>query len=379
MPQRTRNKDLSSLLQEEELQGDVPAQPKIAPADESAHRAARIVGVSLSRVLPDRFQSRVILPPELKTAYFAGRLDCYGVAQQLLVAAEGDPALRQQVDGLLALGASIMEDGQVEPATGTWVRTANGDRFLLEAGERRFWSLVLKSQELAPPDELRLQVVEQQHASRLRQIAENLAREDLSAVDFAKSVASLVLELMGARPEANESEYEYFHRALENRRLPSGTWPKIEQLTGLERSYLYRHLQILSLDEELLYLASLYRINEARLREILTAPAERQRVLMLAAIDEQLTASELAEAAAAVPDEAAPRRGPANKKDPYRKAAARMKSLLKLVSGPKGQLDFDRLANAFSALLQDADDMEAAADSLERLAGSIRRARKRRK
>jgi len=379
MPQRTRNKDLSALLHEEERQAETqPGTPR-KPAEEAAPRASRIVGVPLSRVLPDRFQSRVILPPELKAAFFAGRLDCYGVGQQLFAAADGDPALRRQIDDLLVLGTSILDDGQVEPATGTWVRTPAGDRFLLEAGERRFWSLVLKSHELAGPDELRLQAVEQQGASRLRQIAENLAREDLSAVDFAKAVASLILELMNVHPGANETEYEYYHRALENRRLPSGTWPKIEQLSGLDRSYLYRHLQILSLDEELLYLASLYRINEARLREILAAPAERQRALLFAAVDEQLTASELAEAAVSPPGEEPPARAPSNTKDPYRRAASRMRSVLRLVAGPASRLDFDRIANEFSALLADPADLDAAADSLESLAESIRRARKRRK
>ena len=379
MPQRTRNKDLSGLLHEEEPRAEARAPIHATAGEDSTRRAARIVGVPLSRVLPDRFQSRVILPPELKQAFFTGRLDCYGVAGQLFVAADGDPALRHQIDDLLMLGTSILDDGQVEPATGTWVRTPAGDRFLLEVGERRFWSLVLKSHELAQPDELRLQVIEQQSASRLRQIAENLAREDLSAVDFAKAVASLILELLDIHPDANETEYEYFHRVLESRRLPSGIWPKVQQVTGLDRSYLYRHLQILSLDEELLYLASLYRINEARLREIVAAPPERQRALMFAAIDEQLTASQLAEAAVNPPSGEPPARAPSNNKDPYRRAASRMRSMLRLVSGPASRLDFDRVANEFSALLQDPADLEAAADSLEQLAESIRRAGRRRK
>lgn len=380
MPQRTRNKDLSTLLGEEERPAEPPAGQAARETPAQGGRASRIVGVPLSRILPDRFQSRVILPPELKEAFFAGRLDCYAVGQQLLVAADGDAALRRQVDALLTLGASILQDGQVEPATGAWVRTPAGDRFLLEAGERRFWSLVLKSLELSQPDELRLQVVEQGRSSRLRQIAENLAREDLSAVDFAKSVAALVLELMDVRPDPAASEYAYFHRAIETRRLPSGTWPRVEQLTGLDRSYLYRHLQILSLDEELLYLASLYRINEARLREIVAAPRERQRALMYAAIDEQLTASELAQAVEQPAGDARSTSvSPDKNKDPYRRAASRLKSALRLVSGPDGRLDSDRLANAFSTLLQDPADLDAAADSLEGLAASLRRARRRRR
>jgi hypothetical protein len=56
-----------------------------------------------------------------------------------------------------------------------------------------------------------------------------------------------------------------------------------------------------------------------------------------------------------------------------------MKSVLRLISGPASRLDFDRVANEFSALLQDPADLDAAADSLEQLAESIRRAGRRRK
>ena len=146
MPKRT-HKDLSQLTQTVETQ----ATPLLEPVKEqgTVHRATRVVYIPLGQVLPDRFQSRVILPPEIKGAFFAGEMDCYQAAQSLMVAADGDAGLRREVDELLRLGQSILDAGQIEPATGSWVQVQGlGPRFLLEAGERRFWSLVLNAVQL---------------------------------------------------------------------------------------------------------------------------------------------------------------------------------------------------------------------------------------
>ncbi|HLO13882.1 MAG TPA: hypothetical protein VK206_03570, partial [Anaerolineales bacterium] len=62
MPKRT-HKDLSQLTQTVETQ----AAPLLEPAREQgiAHRATRVVYIPIGQVLPDRFQSRVILPPDI--------------------------------------------------------------------------------------------------------------------------------------------------------------------------------------------------------------------------------------------------------------------------------------------------------------------------
>ncbi len=190
MPKRTPI-DLSKLRQPEKAQVDEILTS--APAADATQRAARVVSIPLRQILPDRFQARVILPPEIKYAFFAGEVDCYAAAQSLMVAADGDSALRRQVDELLRLGESILTDKQIEPATGVWAQTQAGPRFLLEAGERRFWSLCLMAVQLGLQEEPRLQVLELKESNRLRQVAENLQREDLSAVDFAKAVAALSL------------------------------------------------------------------------------------------------------------------------------------------------------------------------------------------
>lgn len=376
MPKRTP-KDLTQLRQNEEPQvnGLLPS----TPAKEQSQRPARVVSVPLSQVLPDRYQARVILPPELKAAFFMGEIDCYAAARSLMVSADGDAGLRRQVDELLFLGESILSEGQIEPATGAWVQTQIGSRFLLEAGERRFWSLALKAIERELPEEPRLQVIEQKETSRLRQVAENMQREDISAIDLAKSTASLILILLDRHPEPDgASELDYYRQVLQIKRLPSGTWPTVERIVGLSQPYLHRHLQILALDDELLYLASLYRLEERRLREIVAAPKKQQRGLLLAAIEEQLSSADLERA---VQETKTPKegRGPRTSPGPHRQAATRIKSWLKMIHQPGYNVNYDRVAGELSALLRDPQDLEIAAESLEALANSLRKIRERRR
>ena len=376
MPKRT-HKDLSQLTQTVETQ----VTPLLEPAKEqdTTHRATRVVYIPLGQILPDRFQSRVILPPEIKEAFFAGEIDCYQAAQSLIVAADGDTGLRREVDELLLLGQSILSEGQIEPATGAWVQVQGiGARFLLEAGERRFWSLVLKAVELRLQEEPKLQVVEQKEISRLRQVAENIQREDISAVDLAKAVASLILIFEEKYPDPNAAnEMDYYRQALKGR-LPHGIWPELERIVGFARPHLVRHLQILNLSDELLYLASLYRVEERRLRVIVAAPKQQQRGLLLSALDEQLSSEDLERA---VEEKKARGKNAKIRTAPgvYRQMASRVKSWLKFTQQIGFDRNYDRVATELSVLLKDPQELELAAKHLETLAASLRKIRDRRR
>jgi len=375
MPQRT-HKDLSQLTQTEETQVGGLLEP--AKELDTTHRPTRVVYIPLSQILPDRFQSRVILPPEIKGAFFTGQMDCYQAGQSLMVAADGDSGLRREVDELLLLGQSILSEGQVEPATGSWVQLQGiGPRFLLEAGERRFWSLVLKAVEQKLQEEPKLQVVEEKEISRLRQVAENLQREDISAVDLAKAIASLILILEGKHPDPSApNEMDYYRQAL-NERLPHKSWPELERVVGLSRPHLVRHLQILSLSDELLYLASLYRVEERRLRVILAAPRQQQRPLLLAALEEKLSSEDLERA---VEEKKAKGKSTKGHTSPgiHRQMASRVKSWLGLIHGPGFDRNYDRVATELSVMLKDPKELELAAKNLEALASSLRKIRARR-
>jgi hypothetical protein len=333
--------------------------------------------VPLSRILPDRYQARLALPPDLKNAFFAGRIDCYEAAGRLLVAAEGDPGLFRMVGELRLLGQSILNERQIEPATGMWIEAEGEPLFFLETGERRFWSLALEAVARRMKEEPLLRVLPEPGTSRQRQVVENFLREDLCAVEMGKAVATMILESLDIYPLEREDEVAYYRRALQIKRLPSNTWPEIERVTGYSRPVLYRHLRILSLDDDLLYLATLHRLPESALRAIVTSPRERQRRMVLDAIEERLAPagdSGLPESAAAGPSFQAK-----TAKRADQNLARRTQALLRqLEKQALQQGDLGGVASELSTLLG-PDGADAAAGMFESLASGLRGAHQRRK
>ena len=371
MPRKRSSKNLDNLFTDTDSQaaGFFEAEPRQGP-----RRAARVVEVPLSQCLPDRFQSRVILPPDLKRDFFRGELDCYQTAGQLLDAAAADPGLGDQVADLLALGENMLELGQIEPATGSWIKGQGGNLlFAIEVGERRFWGLALAAVRHSFEQEPALQVIEESQFSRERQISENIQREGNTAVDRARAIAGLILLQLDIHPDPQlEDDLEYFRQVLGIRRLPNGTWPPIEKQLKLSRPVLERHLQILSLPGELVYLAKLYDVPEGRLREIISAPPKAQREMLLLAIEEDLTARELKERVEL-------QKQPAGRKPKgqpglgtHRKAASRLRSFLKLARKRDFSQDYEMVAAEFSAAAPEAEELLEAAEHLEQQAHWLR-------
>lgn len=371
MPRKRSSKNLDNLFADADSQAAGFFEPE---AHQGPRRGARVVAVPLSQCLPDRFQSRVILPPDLKNDFFRGELDCYQAAEQLLRAAEADPGLSEQVGGLLALGENILDLGQIEPATGSWIKSPDGTpRFAIEVGERRFWSLALAAVRHGFEQEPVLQVIEESQFSRERQISENIQREGNTAVDRARAIAGLILLQMDIHPEAGMADdLDYFRQVLDIRRLPNGTWPPLEKQMKLSRPVLERHLQILSLPSELVYLAKLYDVPEGRLREIVAAPRKAQKEMLLLAIEEDLTARELKERVEQ--QKQPPGRRPKSQAgaSTHRKAASRLRSFLKLARKRDFSQDYEMVAAEFSAAAPEAEELLEAAEHLEQQAHWLR-------
>jgi len=336
-----------------------------------AQRTARVVTIPLSQCLPDRFQSRIILPLDIKQQFFGGELDCYQTAASLLQAAEYDSGLQAQVGALLDLGENILEFGQIEPATGSWLQFGGQTVFAIEVGERRFWSLALSAVQRQLPEEPYLRVIEESHFSRERQIAENVQREGNTAVDRARAVAGLILLRLDIHPDPEVADdLDYFRQVLKIKRLPNGTWPPIERQLRLSRPVLERHLQILRLSSELVYLAKLYDVPEGRLREIIAAPKSQQKEMLLLSIEEDLTAKELREHA----EQQKTQRGPRRKTDlsTYSKAASRLRSFLKLARRRDFSEGYETVAVEFSSTAQNAEELIEVAEHLEEQAHWLR-------
>jgi hypothetical protein len=371
MSRKRTPKDIEQLFTSADSQAAGYFEPETHPTPQ---RTLRIVAVPLSQCLPDRFQARVILPQALKARFYSGELDCYQTAANLLMAAQGEAGLGRQVEQLLELGENILELGQIEPATGSWVQTSAGAPvFALEVGERRFWGLALAAVQHGLAQEPQLKVIEEGQFSRERQISENIQREGNTAVDRARAVAGLILLQLGRLPDPElADDLDYFRQVLSIRRLPSGTWAPIEKKMRLSRPALERHLQILRLPGELIYQAKLYDVPEGRLREIISAPADLQAELLRLAIEADLNAQQIKEQAErkvqATPASAA-RQGYAST---HRKAAGRLRSFLRLVRRSDFRQNFEMVATEFSVATEAAEELLEAATRLEEQAHWLR-------
>ena len=195
--------------------------------------------------------------------------------------------------------------------TGSWVALPDGRYiFMIETGERRFWAACLRAVRDHLTDEplLRVEVIE--HPTRQRQVLENRHAEPPSAVGQSCEVAGLILAELGIAPDpAVADEYDYFRQARAQR-MPAGLWEKIMPIMQLTRPRMVQLLNILQLPTALLELADRYRLPERVLREVLSLPREHWERTLRTAIQEQLTADQVADMGARPPQSSAPHANP---------------------------------------------------------------------
>lgn len=260
-----------------------------------APQVERIERLPPSQMIPDRFQPRRLLPTSLRQPFYSGQIDCYQAARQWLQMARSDPAVKAEVDRLLAMGGSFEEHGQIKPITGTWVeKSGGGYLFQIETGERRFWAACLQyvSTRMKTEPLLRVEVVAR--PTRSRQVLENRHAEEPSAVGRACEVAALILAELNIHPDpSSQDEFSYFRQAI-GRRMPAGLWDKIIPIMQVSRVQLEHLLKILSLPDPLLDLADRHRLPERVLREILRQPPEEWEPLLHTSIKQKLTSDQVA-------------------------------------------------------------------------------------
>lgn len=264
-------------------------------AAEGTAPVERIERLPPSRMIPDRFQPRRVLPAAIRRRFFAGEIDCYQAAAEWLDLARRDPGWRARVEELLAMGDSFDAHGQIKPITGVWVPAEDGSfLFQIETGERRYWAACLRAVRDGLEHEplLRVEVVDR--PTRHRQVLENRHALEPSAVGQACEIAALLLEAVGVEPDPGlEDEFDYFRLALEQR-APHRFWPTVEPVMQLSARRMQQLLQVLRLPTPLLELADRHRVPERVLREVLALPPEAWETALRAAVEGGLTAEEVA-------------------------------------------------------------------------------------
>lgn len=256
----------------------------------------RIERLRPSQMMPDRFQPRRLLPGEIRKRYFNREIDCYQAAREWLQLAEEDEGWKDRLSELLDMGGSFKVQGQIKPITGSWIPSAEGGfLFLIETGERRFWAACLTAVKGRTTEEPELRVEVVTKPTRQRQVIENRHAQTPSAVGQASEVAALMLEEMGIEPDPTSGdEFDYFRVALK-KRVPRGTWPKIEPVMQYSTRRMQQLLAILQLPSPLLELADRHRLSERVLREVIQLPKERWATAMDAAVKQELTSEEVAD------------------------------------------------------------------------------------
>jgi len=283
---------------------EVEKQVQPPPVQESDAQAVRlpesVSGIELlppSRMIPDRFQPRPLLPLDIATRFFHGEIDCYEAAQAWMEQAKGEAGMQQQIDQLLSMADTFDEHGQIKAITGSFVPNSSGTYFFqIETGERRFWAACLKHARTRVKQEPNLRVEVIDRPSRYRQVIENRHAEPPTAVAQAREIAALLLEEAGVSPDSGLADpYDYFRQALETRR-PHKTWPRIEELMQLSRQRMVQLLNLLNFPTPILETANLNKLPERVLREILNRPESEWEPLVQSAVREGLTAEEVAAA-----------------------------------------------------------------------------------
>jgi ParB/RepB/Spo0J family partition protein len=248
--------------------------------------------VPLEQVRPDPNQPRHVLPLDI-----AGRFERTQDAAEALdewarLGREGDTAAAQSYAALESLANSIAADGLIQPIS----VAPTSDGYHIETGERRWWAhQLLNKQGRTPKDgkagHIEAIVRNTGGPTLIRQLAENLHRQDLCAVETAAGLAALIAEIerqsvpIGTLT-ADERLAEL--RVIAGRRLQEGTWAEIVKRLGKSRPVWARHLALLRLPNDAMALALYHRLPEGALRPAVAEPdPKRQLALVEAAIKRQ--------------------------------------------------------------------------------------------
>lgn len=158
------------------------------------------------------------------------------------------------------LAESIKVHGVIQPI----VVTPVGKRFMIIAGERRFRASKIAGKTQIPA------IIRNYTSQQIREISliENLQREDLSPIEEALAIQSLMTE---------------FHMTQE----------AVADRIGKSRSAIANTLRLLTLDKQVIQLVETGRLSAGHARTLVVVPKANQYKLALKACDNQLTVREM--------------------------------------------------------------------------------------
>lgn len=230
----------------------------------------------IETILPDPGQPRQLVAPALMVGLNNGQQAAVTVLESWLqTTANGTTAQAQAAANLRHLADTIAQHGLINPITVRAVTESDavptGIQYIIVTGERRWWAHVLLTlmertvgPEQAQPERIAATIVSENANIRAVQLIENIAREDLSAMERAHGIEALREDLSRLTGEAV-------------------SWKSVEEVLGISKSYRIRILRVLRLSEPAQALVQAHNLPERTIRPItdklLSEPELQETVL----------------------------------------------------------------------------------------------------
>lgn len=344
--------------------GDQKEEPTEEVVRQKKVNAIRIPVVD---VIPDHSQPRPILPGDIKRRMFSEGKTCFWAAEKWRLQSSLNPSVKKRYESLLNLGETIIEYGQIKPITGSWFEFNGNRKFLIESGERRFWSVVLNAM-LSDDQATTIQAMVIDQPSAERQVIENRHAEAPTAVAKACEIAKLILSEQNIAPtspgkvDENYDPFSYFKKVLDIKKIPDGVWEKISPVMGnLGQRHMGRHLSILNFPSNILELVDQAELPERKLRDILKLP------------ETKWSAAVVKEIKSLNDDVPKPAKKKTKTAPASLQAAKKANAFIEFAAKAKLNNKIDKVAESIIAELNSAEDVQTTAETFESLAKSLRR------
>ncbi len=215
----------------------------------------------------------------------ASGLQLLSVRLDAILPDTGQPRRAFPSDSLKELGSSILQDGVIQPIE---VAEIGPGQYMIVHGERRWRAAQLVGLETIPA------IVRRQDYDTLtrfvRQLVENIQREDLNDVDRAAGLLHLRKLLQAELNAAKESEDDSKSAKPWSSTV---TWAKVGKRLGMSRQRIHQLIQLLKLPKEIKNDVREGRLSERETRIYQGLRARQQRALHRARYKKQLAPSEL--------------------------------------------------------------------------------------
>lgn len=232
--------------------------------------------VSLVQIRLDPGQPRRLLPADIVAQVQTGAMDLVGAVRQWAAKTNTPIGLEldQESDGSASatrlskvreLAASIANIGLIQPIN----VIEQEDGYVIETGERRVLAHAwLVACGLTQFEKVQVLFVGTAAEHRLRQVAENLSREDLSAVEKARSLWNIRYEQsnLPAPDWAALSLVSNLNTALDRNGLV--TWEQVAKSVGLGKRQRIRLTNTFALCAEAIQLIELHGLPERKVRPL---------------------------------------------------------------------------------------------------------------